>query len=87
LFAAFCRDTGDPARPTGARVGLTVPRAIGKAVVRNRIRRRLREALRLDLPLMGPQWDIVLNPRRAVLAASFAELRSEVRKLVNRCKP
>lgn len=86
LFAAFCLDTSDPSRPT-ARVGFTVPRALGKAVKRNRIRRRMREALRQELPSIGPQWDVVVNPRRAVLDAPFADVRSEVRKLVSRCRP
>lgn len=87
LFAAFYLDTADSARTTGARVGFTVPRALGKAVKRNRIRRRMREAVRLELPALGPQWDIVINPRRAVLDAPFDEMRSEVRKLVHRCAP
>jgi ribonuclease P protein component len=87
LFSAFCLDTSDAARVTGARVGFTVPRALGKAVKRNRIKRRMREAIRLDLPMIGPQWDIVVNPRRTVLEAPFDEMRTEVRKLVNRCKP
>src|SRR5512140_1103145 len=44
LFRAFCFETADPDRATGARVGVTVPRAVGKAVQRNRIKRRMREA-------------------------------------------
>ena len=87
LFAAFYLDCATmPARPAGPRIGFTVPRALGKSVKRNRIRRRMREAVRLDLPLMGPQWDVVFNPRRSVLDAPFAEIRSEVRKLISRCK-
>lgn len=87
LFAAFCLDTSDASRATGARIGFTVPRALGKAVKRNRIKRRMREAIRLELPLIGAQWDIVVNPRRSVLNAPFDEMRTEVRKLVYRCKP
>lgn len=86
LYSAFCLDTSTQPRAGGPRLGFTVPRAIGKAVKRNRIKRRMREALRLDLSMIGPQWDIVVNPRRSVLDAEAADVRSEVRKLVNRCK-
>src|SRR5262249_36985766 len=84
-FAAFClqvaREAGE-----GPRVGFTVPRAFGKAVVRNRARRRLREAIRVRLPEIGPQWDIVINPRRAALEASQQQLRNELDRLVMRCR-
>jgi ribonuclease P protein component len=54
-------------------------------VDRNRIKRRLREAFRLHCGGLGPRWDIVLNPRRAVLAASFAEIEEALRKVIARC--
>ena len=83
-FAAFClrvqRLEGE-----GPRLGFTVPRAFGKAVSRNRIKRRLREALRVRFPEIEPQWDIVINPRRAALAATPEELRKEVDRLVTQC--
>jgi ribonuclease P protein component len=84
LFAAFCR-----ARETGfddgPRLGLTVPRAVGKAVVRNRIKRRLREVFRLHRSKLAPKWDIVLNPRRAALEAEFTALERELGKVIERC--
>ena len=86
FFSAFCLAAGDPGRPS-ARIGFTVPRVLGRAVKRNRIRRRVREAIRLELPRIGAQWDIVINPRRAVLDAEFDAIQVEVRKLVDRCKP
>ena len=71
----------------GPRLGLTVPRAIGGAVVRNRIKRRLRAAFRLRRAEIGPQWDIVLNPRRAVFDASFADIEKAFGRVIEKCGP
>ena len=54
---------------------------MGKAVVRNRIKRRMREAVRLRLANLAPGFDVVFNPRRAVLAADFTSLAAEVDRL------
>lgn len=63
----------------GPRVGLTVPKVLGKAVDRNRIKRRLREIVRDALPLLKDlPVDIVLHPKRSVLEADFAALQREV---------
>jgi ribonuclease P protein component len=64
-------------------VGFTVPRAIGKAVARNRIRRRVREAVRQRFHRLAPQWQIVINPRRAAREAPFQDLLKEVERLFN----
>jgi ribonuclease P protein component len=62
----------------GARVGLTVPKALGKAVDRNRIKRRMREAVRRNLVLLSAPLDVVLHPRRIVMEMEFAALEREV---------
>ena len=82
LFAAFCLAREDGER---ARLGLTVPRAIGGSVVRNRIKRRLREAFRLLRTDLNPKWDIVINPRRTALAAPFPDLERALRKVIEQC--
>ena len=61
-----------------ARIGLTVPKALGKAVDRNRIKRRMREAVRMQLPLLTKPVDVVLHPRRSVIDLDFAALEREV---------
>ncbi len=85
LFAAFCRAREGDEIDLGARLGLTVPRAVGKAVARNRIKRRLREVFRLHRAKIAPQWDIVLNPRRAALEAEFGEIEREMGRVIEKC--
>lgn len=77
LFAAFVLKTDAPI----SRIGLTAPRALGKANARNRIKRWLREAARLHLPELGPGFEIVFNPRRAVFDADFTRVETEVTRL------
>jgi ribonuclease P protein component len=62
----------------GPRIGLTVPKALGKAVDRNRIKRRMREAVRANLSLLTAPMDVVLHPRRIVLSLEFTALVKEV---------
>ncbi len=79
-FTAFYRaNTGENAAP---RIGYTVSRALGGAVDRNRMKRRLREATRACWAGFAPQnaVDVVVNPKKTVLAADFAVLTEEMRK-------
>ena len=73
-----------PARVTmiasGPRIGFTVGRALGGAVQRNRMKRRLREAVRLTRPEAGPDVDVVINPKKALLTADFTAVVNEVSK-------
>ena len=62
----------------GPRIGLTVPKALGKAVDRNRIKRRMREAVRAALPLLTAPVDVILHPRRTVIDLDFTQLKREV---------
>lgn len=83
FFAAFCRER--EGERDSARLGLTVPRAVGGAVVRNRIKRRLREIFRAKRTQFAPGWDIVLNPRKSALHAPFADLERAFGKLIEKC--
>jgi ribonuclease P protein component len=62
----------------GVRIGFTVSRVLGGAVKRNRMKRRLREAVRLSLPSAPLPMDIVINPKKALLALEFSRLQEEV---------
>lgn len=67
------RDEGE-----GLRIGFTVGRVLGGAVQRNRMKRRLREAVRLHRPADMMSVDVVINPKKSLLNAEFAEIESEV---------
>ena len=61
------------------RVGFTVSKALGGAVVRNRMKRRLREAVRLH-GMIPAAIDVVINPKKSVLTAAFADVQREIRR-------
>ena len=65
----------------GARVGLTVSRAMGKAVDRNRIKRRMREAVRRQIGILHAPVDVVLHPKRSVTEIEFSLLELDVKQV------
>ncbi len=72
--------------PAGPRIGLTVPKALGKAHDRNRIKRRMREALRRHVDLLPQGFDLILHPRRSVLTLQFAQLEAEAVRVLEQAR-
>ena len=64
------------------RFGVAATRKLGPAVVRNRAKRLARELFRQNKA--GPGIDLVVVPRREMLDASFAQLRSDYRATLAR---
>jgi len=79
FFALRAADA--PSATPGPRIGLTVPKALGKAVARNRIKRRLREAVRRALPSLTVAVDVVLHPKARVLTLDFAAIEQDVSEI------
>src|SRR5579862_8432624 len=71
---------------SGARVGLTAGKVLGKSHERNRIKRRMREALRRHVDLLPPGSDLILHPRRVVLTMEFAKLEDEVVRILTQAR-
>jgi ribonuclease P protein component len=67
-------------------VGLTAGKVLGKAHERNRIKRRMREALRRHLELLPEGFDLILHPRRIVLALEFAKLEAEIVRILHQAR-
>ncbi len=61
-------------------MGFTVGRVLGGAVQRNRLKRRLREAVRMTRPVPGVAADVVINPKKSLLAADFTDVVNEVQR-------
>ena len=72
--------------PAGPRVGLTAGKVLGKAHERNRIKRRMREALRRHVELLPDGFDLILHPRRIVLALGFAKLEAEIVRILHQAR-
>ena len=70
-----------------SRLGITVPRALGKSVLRNRVKRRLREIFRVNRTALPGGWDIVLNPGQRVAATPFPRLEGEILRLLPHLPP
>ena len=69
--------TGD-LRPSGARAGFVVGKAVGNSVVRHRVTRRLRAVVRVELDRLPAGADLVVRARPEAAAASSALLRSDL---------
>jgi ribonuclease P protein component len=74
-----------PDSPDGPKVGFTASKAVGSAVVRNRMKRRLREAVRLHLAELPARFRVVLNARKPLAEAEFAQVEREIQTLFRRC--
>jgi ribonuclease P protein component len=64
----------------GIRAGFTVGRVLGGAVQRNRMKRRLREAVRRHRLAVPLPVDVVINPKKSLLTADFADLLNQVER-------
>jgi ribonuclease P protein component len=68
-----------------ARLGIAATRKMGAAVERNRAKRLVRELFRHNKPVAAV--DVVVVPRREILAAPYDRIELEFRSLLSRRAP
>ena len=61
----------------GTRIGITTTRKMGNSVERNRARRLVREAFRKNKWLVPHGVDIVINVKRPLVEAGYADFEGE----------
>ncbi|WP_019181679.1 ribonuclease P protein component [Microbacterium yannicii] len=67
-----------------ARFGFIVNRQVGGAVVRNTVRRRLKAVCAEALPALAEGSDIVIRAHPSAASATFADLRADVTRCLER---
>lgn len=75
-----------PSPVSGGRVGFSAGKKLGNAVSRNRCKRRLREGYRLFRSEAPEGLDIVIIARRALLSATWQDLRTGYASLFRRMR-
>jgi ribonuclease P protein component len=78
LMTMFTREREDGP----ARLGIAATRKMGAAVERNRAKRLVRELFRHNKPAVS--LDVVVVPRREILAAPFDRIEAEYKSLLAR---
>ena len=74
---------GDPAVPP-AKIGFVVSKQVGNAVVRTKVKRRLRHVVRQDLGRVPAASLLVVRAKPEAALGSFAELRSDFERCLDR---
>jgi ribonuclease P protein component len=68
----------EPARPSAARAGFVVSKAVGGAVTRNKVRRRLRHLVRSRLAALPAGARLVVRALPAAASASYDTLGTDL---------
>ena len=84
LTAVACMGPRGAASHSGPRLGVSVSKDHGGAVRRNKLKRLLREAFRLERHHFPEDLDLVLIPRQRAENFPLAELRAELKALIER---
>ena len=69
---------------SGARLGITASKKVGKSVQRNRVKRLIREAFRALRPRIHPHYDVVVVGRTAACTLTCQEAQRGLSSLFRR---
>jgi ribonuclease P protein component len=73
-----------PGSISNLRIGVTTSHAVGNAVNRNRAKRRVRACLDKFIPLISPDYDLIVLARPPLISADFLMICRVMRDLLER---
>lgn len=68
------------------RIAVAAGKSLGTAVERNYAKRRMREAIRPLIPYIFTGWDLLFLARRPQQMASFQDIQTAVKSVLDRAK-